>query len=147
MGSLTKSEVTAARQTRGKAKEEARLRWESREVEEPAGGGGGGEQAACPCPCVGGGGAKAGDDRFAFFISYFREEAGCDCRLLQQGLQAETARPVFLDTTSADSISQIIDNGVRRAEALILVQTRRVLQRPWVLLEVFYAVQARVPVL
>ena len=94
-----------------------------------------------------GGGGSGVNRGFAFFISYFREEAGCDCRLLQQRLGAATGRPIFLDTTSADSISDILDDGLRNSEALLLVQTANVLYRPWVLLEIFCALLLRIPVI
>mmetsp|Transcript_21131 Transcript_21131/g.45962 ORF Transcript_21131/g.45962 Transcript_21131/m.45962 type:complete len:749 (+) Transcript_21131:79-2325(+) len=87
------------------------------------------------------------DVQYALFISYFREEAGCDARLLQLMLVRKLDRPVFLDATDADDIRKILSAGVCHSDALVLVQTAGVLHRPWCLLEVYTAIRNRVPVL
>jgi len=85
--------------------------------------------------------------QYALFISYFREEAGCDARLLQLLLHRRLKRPVFLDATDADDIRKIITAGVLHSDALLLVQTQGVLTRPWCLLEIYAAIRNGVPVL
>lgn len=96
----------------------------------------------------GGGGSASADamPRYAFFVSYFREEAGCIGRFLQTALQEQLQRPVFLDASDADVLDEIVAHGVARAECVLLLQTAGVLTRPWVLLELFEAVRRKLPV-
>ena len=84
--------------------------------------------------------------RYAFFISYFREEAGCTARVLQAALEENLGRRVFLDSTNADDIDEILTRGVARSDCLLLLQTKSVLTRPWCLLEIFTAVQHHIPI-
>ena len=70
--------------------------------------------------------------RYAFFLSYYRDEAGGTARYLQAVLQRQIRRPVFLDATDADAIDLILSRGVGRSDCLLLLQTATVLTRPWV---------------
>ena len=86
------------------------------------------------------------DESFGAFISYYRNEAGCDARLLKDALSAALNRPVFLDTSNADDIRAIVTRGVRNSDALVLLLTEHVLARPWVLLEVYEALRIGKPI-
>lgn len=92
--------------------------------------------------------------KYAVFISYYRAEAGLDARSLHTALETRLGLPCFLDASCAtsvlgqglDEISAIVTNGVRHSEALLLVQTRSVLSRPFVLLEVYTALKLGLPI-
>lgn len=85
---------------------------------------------------------------YFMFISYYREEAGCDARLLQLLLQKRLKhKRVYLDSTDADDIRKILSAGVACSDTLLFVQTSGVLTRPWCLLEVYTALRNNVPVL
>ena len=86
------------------------------------------------------------DESFGAFISYYRNEAGCDARLLKDALSAALNRPVFLDTSNADDIRAIVTRGVRNSDALVLLLTEHVLARPWVLLEAYEALRIGKPI-
>ena len=76
------------------------------------------------------GGTRAkGDEGHALFISYFREEAGCDARYLQAAPAARLNQSVFLDASDADHLDGIITDGVERSAAVLLVQTKVRTQR------------------
>ena len=83
---------------------------------------------------------------YAAFVSYYRAEAGADARRLQTALEAQLERPVFLDVTAADRIDEILTRGVARSGALILLQTKGVLTRPWCLLEIYWALRCGIPI-
>ena len=72
---------------------------------------------------------------YAAFISYYRLEAGSDARFLQGALAAAFRQPVFLDATDADELRAILTDGVGRSDAVVALQTKRYLQRPWCLAE------------
>jgi len=84
---------------------------------------------------------------YAFFISYYRAEAGGDARFLQAKLAETMRRPVFLDATDADVLGQILDTGLARSDALLFLQTAGALSRPWCLLELYEAARQRIPIL
>lgn len=95
----------------------------------------------------------SGED-YAIFLSYYRAEAGLDARLLHSLLEQRLERSCFLDASCAtsllgaglDEIVGIITHGIRRSRALVLVQTRSVLTRPFVLLEIYMALKLRLPI-
>jgi hypothetical protein len=93
--------------------------------------------------------------KYAIFISYYRAEAGLDARSLHTALEKRLGLPCFLDASCAASviggqglgeISAIVTAGVQHSEALVLVQTRSVLSRPFVLLEVYTALKLGLPI-
>ena len=85
-------------------------------------------------------------ERYGAFISYSREEAGSDARLLRTALATRMQRPVFLDATDADNILEIVTHEVPNAAAVVLLLTGGVLWRPWVLLELYEALRLKIPV-
>ncbi len=48
---------------------------------------------------------------------------------------------MFLDATDAENINSILSEGLARSRALVLLQTKGVLTRPFVLLELFEALR------
>jgi len=94
--------------------------------------------------------------RYRFFISYYRDEAGSDARLLQTRLQDLAGSRVFLDASSArdvsggvnaDEIRSIIEEGLGRSDVLVFLQTKSCLTRPWVLLELYVACIKNIPII
>ena len=90
---------------------------------------------------------RVGSKKYEFFISYFREEGGAHARLLQSVLEASLGRgSVFLDAADLADMSSI-RSRIAHSEAVLLVLTAKVLESPWVLMEVYTAVRLRLPVL
>lgn len=83
---------------------------------------------------------------YGLFISYCRQEAAAHARLLHALLEKESGRPAFLDATDAFDLDQILREGVARSRAVVLVQTRSTLQRPWCLIELYAALMLRKPI-
>ena len=82
---------------------------------------------------------------YAAFISYYRLEAGSDARFLG-ALAAAFRQPVFLDATDADELRAILTDGVGRSDAVVALQTKRYLQRPWCLAELYVATRSARPI-
>lgn len=70
------------------------------------------------------------DGGFRLFISYARAEASAHARLLHARFEAQLGGRVYLDATDAYDLDEILDSGLCRARALVLLQTASVLQRP-----------------
>ena len=83
---------------------------------------------------------------YAAFISYYWLEAGSDARFLQGALAAAFRQPVFLDATDADELRAILTDGVGRSDAVVALQTKRYLQRPWCLAELYVATRSARPI-
>jgi len=85
---------------------------------------------------------------YAAFISYYRDEGGPHARLLHMRLEEAIKGRVFLDATAnVLSIEQIVTQGVAKSEAIVFVQTKNVLTRPWCLLELYEAIRLGVPII
>uniref|UniRef100_A0A7S4F2G1 TIR domain-containing protein n=2 Tax=Chrysotila carterae TaxID=13221 RepID=A0A7S4F2G1_CHRCT len=84
--------------------------------------------------------------KYAFFISYYRSEAGPQARLLHAKLRDSLLEPCYLDASDATDVRKIIDEGVARSSVVLLLQTAKVLERPWVLLELHEAVERGIPI-
>lgn len=87
-------------------------------------------------------------DGFEIFISYHRAESGPDARVLHRVLEKtlnsnnrdRQLRAAFLDATDATDFGTIL-SALKTSRAIVLLLTRHVLERPWVLLEVFDAIR------
>jgi hypothetical protein len=90
------------------------------------------------------------------FISHFKEEAGSDAALIEEGMRRiikETpahpafnlARPIFLDSNDLEEVDQI-PSMIRSSHNVVLLLTDNVLTRPWVLIEIVTALRAGVPI-
>ena len=63
-------------------------------------------------------------------------------------LQSRLGRgSVFLDATDAIALHDILSESLARSEALVLLLTKSVLERPWVLMEVYMALRLKLPLL
>ena len=75
--------------------------------------------------------------RYACFLSHYKLEAGTDARYLKDLLQRMLRAPVFLDSSRLTDLRNLFEQGVRRSDVLLLLATRSVLTRPWVLCELW----------
>ncbi|CAK0863693.1 unnamed protein product [Prorocentrum cordatum] len=90
------------------------------------------------------------------FISHFKEEAGSDAALMDEGISRiirgdpehpafRLDAPTFLDSNNLDDI-RLLKGVVRSSHNLLLLLTDRVLSRPWVLIEIVTAIKYGVPI-
>lgn len=90
--------------------------------------------------------AKKPTKKFAAFLSHYKVEAGSDARYLCDKLQKMLGDvPVFIDSNDLADLHDLT-TAVGNSEVLVLLATRHVLQRPWVLLELYEAVRIGIPV-
>jgi hypothetical protein len=83
--------------------------------------------------------------RFAAFISHFKAEAAAEARLLQMELEAVIGGRCFLDSDDLKDL-RLLEQAVRDSDALVLLQSKSVLTRPWCLIELMTAIDAGVPI-
>ena len=69
-----------------------------------------------------------------------------EARFIQEKLESTLERLVFLDSDDLKDLTHLTQH-VRDADALVLVQTKSVLSRPYCLLELLTAVKAGVPII
>jgi hypothetical protein len=81
----------------------------------------------------------------AAFVSHCKAEAAMEARFLQTELETALKQKVFLDSDDLRDLSQLMDH-VRESKALILIQSAKVLERPYCLLELVAAIDASVPI-
>ncbi|CAK0903568.1 unnamed protein product [Prorocentrum cordatum] len=97
----------------------------------------------------------ADDSAFAF-ISHFKEEAGSDAALIEEGMRRiikenpthpafNLRRPIFLDSNDLEEMAQI-PVMIRGSHNVVLLLTDNVLTRPWVLIEIVTALRAKLPI-
>jgi hypothetical protein len=128
-------------------------------------GGGGGSKWAVVRGAVGGGGRKSGKSqamrrkelgmspaKYASFMSHAKAEAAMEARFVQMQLEDRqqdgkmaTDLPIFLDSDDLKNLDEL-EEHVRMSEVLVLLQTEKVLTRPWCVLELVTALDAGVPI-
>jgi len=86
-----------------------------------------------------------GPKRWAAFISHYKVEAAMEARFLQTELEVLLGRKCFLDSDDLRDL-RLLQQAVRESEVLLLVQSESVLTRPYCLLEMVTAIEARVPI-
>ena len=111
---------------------------------------------ADPSSADGGGGAMdAGSilKAFAAFLSHFKLECGTEARLVQLQLKPiieknpiEGSKPdIFLDSDDLSDLRNLLEYVVN-TKVLVLLQSKGVLTRPWVICELFTAIKNEVPI-
>ena len=86
------------------------------------------------------------DHGYFAFVSHMKAEAAMEARFLQIELEAlKEDELVFLDSDDLRDLTKLIDH-VQKSRCLILVLTRKVLTRPYCILEVLTAIEARIPI-
>ena len=56
-------------------------------------------------------------------------------------------QPAFLDASDAEVTHEIITEGLARSDALVLLRAELVLTCPWALMELFFAMRHRIPII
>ena len=79
--------------------------------------------------------------QYRAFVSHMKAEAAMEARFVQSEIETISGRCCFLDSDDLKDLSQLTKH-VRDSEVLVLVQTKSVLTRPWVLIELVTAVRA-----
>ena len=87
-------------------------------------------------------GLKTGK-RFKAFLSHYKEECGADARIVKQMMPG--SGQAFLDSDDLTDLRLLMEH-VKQSECLVLLQSKGVLTRPWVLLELYTAITNDVPV-
>ena len=92
--------------------------------------------------------------RFAGFLSHFKHECGTEARLVQQNLKpiiqanpvvAGCHADIFLDSDDLSDLRNLLDH-VKESQVLVLLQSKGVLARPWVIMELHTAITNGVPI-
>ena len=83
--------------------------------------------------------------QYRAFVSHMKAEAAMEARFVQSEIETISGRCCFLDSDDLKDLSQLTKH-VRDSEVLVLVQTKSVLTRPWVLIELVTAVRAGIPI-
>ena len=80
------------------------------------------------------------------FVSHMKAEAAMEARFLQIELESlHQDDLIFLDSDDLRDLSKLIHH-VQQSRCLVLVQTRRVLTRPYCILELLTAIESQVPI-
>eukprot|EP00811_Abedinium_folium_P033002 NODE_599_length_2896_cov_6.040087.p1 GENE.NODE_599_length_2896_cov_6.040087~~NODE_599_length_2896_cov_6.040087.p1 ORF type:complete len:820 (-),score=148.86 NODE_599_length_2896_cov_6.040087:435-2675(-) len=84
------------------------------------------------------------------FISHYKVEAGTEAALMQHDLERimdtrNLKAPIFLDSDNLQDLRQL-KKHVARSQNFVLLLTRHVLTRPWVLVEIVTAAKAGVQI-
>ena len=90
---------------------------------------------------------------YAAFLSHFKFECGTEARLVQQNLRPiieqnplpGSSNEIFLDSDDLSDLRNLLDS-VKNTKVLVLLQSKRVLTRPWVILELHTALTNDVPI-
>ena len=89
---------------------------------------------------------------YAGFLSHFKMECGTEARLVQQNLKPILAKEplggsseVFLDSDDLSDLRNLLQH-VKDTQCLVLMQSKRVLERPWVILELYTAITNSTPI-
>ena len=86
------------------------------------------------------------NEGYLAFISHMKAEAAMEARFLQIELEAlHKDDCVFLDSDDLRDLSKLIHH-VQQSRCLVLVQTRRVLTRPFCLIELLTAIESQIPI-
>jgi len=83
---------------------------------------------------------------YAVFLSFYRAEGGSDARFLHRELERALGRRCFFDGRDATDLTSILVEGLARSRSLLLLQTKSVLLRPWVLCECYVALRLNLPI-
>ena len=82
---------------------------------------------------------------YAAFVSHYKAEAAMEARFLTAELETALGRNVFLDSDDLHNLRKLKE-AVIQSDVLILLQSARVLERPWCLIELATALDHGVPI-
>ena len=84
--------------------------------------------------------------RFFAFVSHYKAEAAMEARFLKSEVQAAFGdQPVFLDSDDLNDL-RLLKQNVINSDALLLIQSAHVLERPWCLVEIHTAIANAIPI-
>jgi hypothetical protein len=91
------------------------------------------------------------DKPYFCLLSHYKAEAGIIARLLKNEMEQELKRrhenrDVFLDVDNLGNLNALKE-CVKKSRVLVLLQTKEVLTRPWVITEILTAIENEVPIL
>jgi hypothetical protein len=91
--------------------------------------------------------AVAARKRYAAFLSHFKLQAGTEARLVHDKLKQMMGggNEIFLDSDDLQDLRLLLEH-VKASSVLVLLQTKSVLERPWVILELHTAITHNVPI-
>jgi len=73
-------------------------------------------------------------------------EAASEARFMHDVLRKMLRTPVFLDSSALLDLRNLVTEGVRKSDTIVLLATKGVLSRPWCLLEVLEATREGIPI-
>ena len=79
------------------------------------------------------------------FISHAKSEASMEARFVQRDLNKILGKQCFLDSDDLRDLTKLRDHVVN-SDALVLVQSKGVLARPYCLIELLTALKHNVPI-
>ena len=82
---------------------------------------------------------------FAAFLSHHKGGCAMEARFIKGELERMLKTGIFLDSDDLKDLKMLLDH-VRNSDVLVVLQSEQVLQRPWCLLEIHAALEARVPI-
>ena len=90
---------------------------------------------------------------FASFLSHYKLECGTEARLVQLQLRPiieknpfeGSSHEVFLDSDDLSDLRNLLQHVIQ-TKVLVLLQTKGVLTRPWVIMELYTAITNEVPI-
>ena len=84
---------------------------------------------------------------FAAFLSHYKLECGTEARLVHEKLKPllGAGQEVFLDSDDLQDLRRLLEH-VKDSKVIVLLQSKNVLTRPWVILEIYTAITHGVPV-
>ena len=88
---------------------------------------------------------RASREGFCAFVSHMKAEAAMEARFLQIELERETEEMVFLDSDDLRNLKSLVQH-VKASRALLLLQTRKVLTRPYCVIEILTAIEEGIPI-
>ena len=83
---------------------------------------------------------------YACFLSHYKVEAASEARYANDLLRKMLKAPVFLDSSVLNDLRNLISDGIHKSDTVVVLATKRVLTRPWCLLELLEAKIKAIPV-
>jgi len=89
---------------------------------------------------------ESANEGYLAFVSHMKAEAAMEARFLQIELESLHKNDlIFLDSDDLRDLSKLIEH-VQQSRCLVLVQTRKVLTRPYCILELLTAIESQIPI-
>ena len=88
---------------------------------------------------------RASSKPFAAFLSHHKLACAMEARYLKSELERALGAEIFLDSDDLQDLRLLLEH-VKASSVLVLLQTKSVLERPWVILELHTAITHNVPI-